>query len=54
MELFWTNFSQLLLFLELIVLHEFLVAFVGDVILSNGRGQVDTVVQIPTPKDIVM
>ena len=34
--------------------HEFLVAFVGDVILSNGCGQVDTVVQIPTPEDIVM
>jgi hypothetical protein len=51
---FWTNLSQFLLFLELIVLHEFLVAFVGDVILSNGCRQVDTIVQIPTPKDIVM
>ena len=36
------------------MLHEFLIAFVGDVILSNGSGQVDAVVQIPTPKDIDM
>lgn len=36
------------------MLHEFLVALVGDVILSNRCGQVDAVVEITTPKDIVM
>ena len=36
------------------MLHQFFVTFVGDVILGNGCGQVNAIVKIPAPKDVVV